>query len=108
MSKKQNGQRAANGGETKQQPEVSQTSPPHGRWTPESKEKAKAKTLKEVSDRLEARIDEVFTMADEHDDIIDWADLREVRLQICGAIADDLHRGLGETVELILEMELKV
>ena len=47
-------------------------------------------------------------MADEHDDIIDWADLREVRLQICGAIADDLHHGLGETVELILEIELKV
>ena len=77
------------------------------RWTSESTEKAKAKILEGVSGWLESRIDDVFEMADQCDDkIIDWADLSEVRMQICGCVAEDLNHQLGRAVELVLENEL--
>jgi len=44
-------------------------------------------------------------MADEGIDQIVWDDLEEVREQICGCVADDLHYDLGEAVQAILEEE---
>ena len=69
----------------------------------------KVRILEAVSGYLANRVDDVFLMADEDDKSlprINWRDLQEVREQICGAIADDLHHGLGDYVQEILESDL--
>jgi hypothetical protein len=73
--------------------------------TARQREVAKAAILELVTGCLESRIDAVFAMADKDDKslpLITWRDLVEVREQICGAIADDLHHGLGDYVQEIL------
>ena len=70
------------------------------------REAAKSRILNAVSGWLEARITEVFEMADEGIDEICWDDLEEVREQICGCVADDLHYDLGEAVQAILAKSL--
>ncbi len=86
--------------------------PPPGTLSEEQRQAAKARILEAVNAWLEARIEEVFEMADEDQEPeiggwITWRDLNEVRWQICGCIASDLEHDLGDQVEDIMDEEFR-
>jgi|SRR6266850_1412491 len=67
----------------------------------------KKKIIEAVSGWLESRIDNVFEMADEGSDRIRWDDINQLRRQIAGCTADDLHHDLGDWIETVIHDELR-
>ena len=91
---------------TTQTPQVAPLAP-----TDDQREVAKSRIQEVIRDWLETRIDEVFQMADKDQEPglsarISWRDLDEVREQIFGCLANELHYDVGEFLQEILEKAL--